>query len=43
MSLTLYVVVFAVVLFSQILQVSPRENFNTWLFIVINTSQKLKN
>ena len=45
MSVTVYVVVFAVVLFSRISQVSPRENFkfNTWLFIVMKTSQKLQN
>ena len=42
---TVYVVIFAVVLFSRILHVSPRENvnFNTWLFIVMKTSQNLQN
>ena len=38
---TVYMVIFPVVLFSQISRFSPRENFhfNTWLFIVMKISQ----
>ena len=42
---TVYVVIFAVVLFLRISRVSHRKNvhFNIWLFIVMKTSQKSRN